>query len=107
MDKFMHYVCDRLEAMMRNSVEHGPVINKLTKKREKFVSVDVIDEFLQEIILNIGVNQRIERKKSGEIFLEDLQIKLKRAEKGEIIGNLGRNPQPTPARKDCFGQITC
>lgn len=77
MNKFMHYVCDRLEAMIRNSTEHGPVINKLTNKREKFVSVDVIDEFLQEIIHNIGVNQRIERKKSGEIFLEDLQNKIK------------------------------
>ena len=83
MDKFMHYVCDRLEAMMRNSVEHGPVINKLTNKREKFVSVDVIDEFVQEIILNIGVNQRIERKKSGEIFLEDLQNQIKNGPKKE------------------------
>lgn len=72
----MHYVCDRLEAMMKNSAEHGPVINKLTNKREKFVSVDVIDEFLQEIILNIGVNQRIERKKEGEINLKDLQDKI-------------------------------
>jgi hypothetical protein len=81
MDKFMHYVCDRLEAMMRNSVEHGPVINKLTNKRDKFVSVDVIDEFVQEIILNLGVNQRIERKKSGEIFLEDLQSKIKNGPK--------------------------
>jgi hypothetical protein len=80
-DKFMHYVCDRLEAMMRNSVEHGPVINKLTNKREKFVSVDVIDEFLQEIIHNLGVNQRIERKKSGEIFLEDLQNQIKNGPK--------------------------
>lgn len=83
MDKFMHYVCDRLEDMMRNSVEHGPVINKLTNKREKFVSVDVIDEFVQEIILNIGVNQRIERKKSGEIFLEDLQNQIKNGPKKE------------------------
>ena len=83
MDKFMHYVCDRLEAMMRNSVEHGPVINKLTNRKEKFVSVDVIDEFVQEIILNIGVNQRTERKNSGEIFLEDFQNQIKNGPKKE------------------------
>jgi hypothetical protein len=41
----------------------------------------VIDEFVQEIILNLGVNQRIERKKSGEIFLEDLQSKIKNGPK--------------------------
>jgi len=30
-----------------------------------------------------------------------------RPEQEQQIGNLGRNPQTSPARKNCFGQITC